>query len=61
MTAGELATLIVEDWHDWIDGDDWPVEIDPGAYWKDGAHFMVTFASGRVFQVEIIELEPVVL
>lgn len=51
MTASNLASILVDDFHDWIDGDDWPVETEGT---DDG--LCVKFASGRIFNIMIDEL-----
>jgi hypothetical protein len=52
MTVSELANILVDEFHDWNDGDDWPIQSDY-AVTGPNRFITVTFASGEAFTILI--------
>lgn len=57
MTALELAIYIADEFHDWIDGDDWPEACKLFQVEEYAPEVIVTFASGKRFSIAVQELE----
>lgn len=55
MTVVELAVGICDDFHDWIDGDDWVVE-EKVDHLPNSSIVTAKFASGKTFVVHVREV-----
>lgn len=53
MNASELAMSIVDNFHDWIDGDDW---VEDSNIDYHGGVVTAQFASGAEFRVTVEEI-----